>query len=59
MMFGSSVDLNQFIGFGSLMPTMIIFLEYGAAVAASTYCLTFFFTDHSIAQVNNVSKTFL
>lgn len=43
-------DLNQFIGFGCLMPTIIIFLEYGAAVAASTYCLTFFFTDHSIAQ---------
>ncbi|XP_028556093.1 ABC transporter A family member 1 [Dendrobium catenatum] len=43
-------DLSQFIGYGCLMPTVIIFLEYGAAVAASTYCLTFFFTDHSIAQ---------
>ncbi|KAG0464673.1 hypothetical protein HPP92_018837 [Vanilla planifolia] len=32
------------------MPTISIFLEYGAAVAASTYCLTFFFNDHSIAQ---------
>ncbi|XP_020590496.1 ABC transporter A family member 1 isoform X2 [Phalaenopsis equestris] len=42
--------LNQFIGCGSLMPTIFIFLEYGAAVAALTYCLTFFFTDHSIAQ---------
>ncbi|KAK8955097.1 ABC transporter A family member 1 [Platanthera zijinensis] len=42
--------LNQFVGYGCLVPTIVIFLEYGAAVASSTYCLTFFFTDHSIAQ---------
>lgn len=28
-----------------------MFLEYGLAVASSTYCLTFFFTDHTMAQV--------
>ncbi|KAG0463336.1 hypothetical protein HPP92_019405 [Vanilla planifolia] len=41
-------DLNQFIGDGCLMPTISIFLEYGAAVAASTYCLTFSFNDHQL-----------
>lgn len=33
------------------MPTITLFLEYGSAIASSTYCLTFFFSDHSIAQV--------
>ncbi|CAN6443979.1 unnamed protein product [Victoria cruziana] len=42
--------LDQFIGVGCLWPTIFLFLEYGLAVAASTYCLTFFFTDHSVAQ---------
>ncbi|KAG9457355.1 hypothetical protein H6P81_001863 [Aristolochia fimbriata] len=42
--------LEQFIGSGCLLPTIIIFLGYGLAVAASTYCLTFFFLDHSVAQ---------
>ncbi|KAJ4969915.1 hypothetical protein NE237_003014 [Protea cynaroides] len=42
--------LDQFIGDGCFLPTMTIFLEYGLAVAASTYCLTFFFSDHSMAQ---------
>lgn len=43
-------DLTQFIGNGCLVPTIVMFLEYGSAIAASTYCLTFFFSDHSIAQ---------
>ncbi|XP_031487931.1 ABC transporter A family member 1 isoform X2 [Nymphaea colorata] len=42
--------LDQFIGVGCFWPTIFLFLEYGLAVAASTYCLTFFFTDHSVAQ---------
>ncbi|XP_042485746.1 ABC transporter A family member 1 isoform X1 [Macadamia integrifolia] len=42
--------LDQFIGGGCFLPTITIFLEYGLAVAASTYCLTFFFSDHSMAQ---------
>ncbi|PPD73624.1 hypothetical protein GOBAR_DD29449 [Gossypium barbadense] len=41
--------LDQFIGRGFL-PTVIMFLEYGLAIASSTYCLTFFFSDHSMAQ---------
>ncbi|XP_022745140.1 ABC transporter A family member 1-like isoform X3 [Durio zibethinus] len=41
--------LDQFIGRGFL-PTVIMFLEYGLAIAASTYCLTFFFSDHTMAQ---------
>ncbi|XWS56284.1 hypothetical protein CRYUN_Cryun09bG0072800 [Craigia yunnanensis] len=41
--------LDQFIGRGFL-PTIIMFLEYGLAIAASTYCLTFFFSDHTMAQ---------
>ena len=45
------VDLTQFIGNDSFIPTIIIFLDYGLAVAASTYCLTFFFSDHTVAQV--------
>ncbi|KAG1338408.1 ABC transporter A family member 1 [Cocos nucifera] len=43
-------DLSQFIGNGCFVPTIVMFLEYGSAIAASTYCLTFFFSDHSIAQ---------
>ncbi|KAJ8624155.1 hypothetical protein MRB53_032685 [Persea americana] len=42
--------LDQFVGSGCLLPTILIFLEYGSAIAASTYCLTFFFSDHTIAQ---------
>nr|XP_043635410.1 ABC transporter A family member 1 [Erigeron canadensis] len=42
--------LEQFIGSGSLLPTVLILLEYGAAIASSTYCLTFFFSEHSMAQ---------
>ncbi|KAK4485446.1 hypothetical protein RD792_008087, partial [Penstemon davidsonii] len=42
--------LDQFIGKESFFPTVLIFLEYGLAVASSTYCLTFFFSDHSTAQ---------
>ncbi|XP_038980603.1 ABC transporter A family member 1 [Phoenix dactylifera] len=43
-------DLSQFIGNGCFVPTIVMFLEYGSAIAASTYCLTFFFSDHSVAQ---------
>ncbi|PWA83115.1 ATP-binding cassette A1 [Artemisia annua] len=42
--------LEQFIGSGSLLPTVLILLEYGFAIASSTYCLTFFFSEHSMAQ---------
>ncbi|KAM7263046.1 hypothetical protein ACFE04_000729 [Oxalis oulophora] len=42
--------LDQFIGRGCFLPTLLIFLEYGLAVASSTYCLTFFFSDHTVAQ---------
>ncbi|GAB2295549.1 Phospholipid-transporting ATPase abca1 [Dionaea muscipula] len=42
--------LDQFIGVESFWPTVIMFLEYGLAVASSTYCLTFFFSDHTMAQ---------
>ncbi|KAI9080732.1 hypothetical protein K1719_037245 [Acacia pycnantha] len=42
--------LDQFIGGPSLLPTVLMFLEYGLAIASSTYCLTFFFSDHTIAQ---------
>ncbi|XP_020114345.1 ABC transporter A family member 1 isoform X2 [Ananas comosus] len=42
--------LNQFIGTNCFIPTLVLFLEYGLAVASSTYCLTFFFSDHSAAQ---------
>lgn len=45
------VGLEQFIGSGSLLPTVLILLEYGFAIASSTYCLTFFFSEHSMAQV--------
>lgn len=43
-------DLSQFIGKGCFIPTIIIFLVYGPAIASSTYCLTFFFSDHTVAQ---------
>ena len=49
-----STGLDQFIGSGRFLPTVIMFLEYGLAVASSTYCLTFFFSDHSMAQVRNI-----
>lgn len=42
--------LDQFIGKDSLIPTILLFLEYGLAIASSTYCLTFFFSEHSMAQ---------
>ncbi|KAG9132657.1 hypothetical protein Leryth_016697, partial [Lithospermum erythrorhizon] len=42
--------LDQFIGKGSFLATSLLFLEYGLAVASSTYCLTFFFSEHSMAQ---------
>lgn len=42
--------LEQFIGSGSLFPTILILLGYGFAIASSTYCLTFFFSEHSMAQ---------
>ncbi|ESQ52886.1 hypothetical protein EUTSA_v10016127mg [Eutrema salsugineum] len=42
--------LEQFIGIGRLLPTLLMLLEYGLAIASSTYCLTFFFTEHSMAQ---------
>ncbi|WOK95547.1 ABC transporter A family member 1 [Canna indica] len=43
-------DLNQFVGNGCFLPTTAIFLTYGLAISSSTYCLTFFFSDHTIAQ---------
>ncbi|XP_057982078.1 ABC transporter A family member 1 [Malania oleifera] len=42
--------LDQFIGRGRFLPTVLMFLEYGLAIASSTYCLTFFFSDHTMAQ---------
>ncbi|XP_048321587.1 ABC transporter A family member 1 isoform X2 [Ziziphus jujuba] len=42
--------LEQFIGSGCFFPTIIMFMEYGLAVASSTYCLSFFFCDHTMAQ---------
>lgn len=42
--------LDQFIGAGTFWPTVLLFVEYGLAVASSTYCLTFCFSDHSMAQ---------
>lgn len=42
--------MDQFIGKGSFLPTILMFLEYGLAVASSTYCLTFFFSEHTMAQ---------
>lgn len=48
----ASIGLEQFIGKDSLIPTILLFLEYGLAMASSTYCLTFFFSEHSMAQVS-------
>ncbi|XP_048226165.1 ABC transporter A family member 1 isoform X2 [Ricinus communis] len=42
--------LDQFIGRDCFLPTIFLFLEYGLAVASSTYCLTFLFSDHTMAQ---------
>lgn len=42
--------LDQFIGNNCFLPTILIFLGYGLAMASSTYCLTFFFSDHTLAQ---------
>ncbi|KAJ9184819.1 hypothetical protein P3X46_004507 [Hevea brasiliensis] len=42
--------LDQFIGRDCFFPTLLIFLEYGLAIASSTYCLTFLFSDHTMAQ---------
>ncbi|KAG5043331.1 hypothetical protein AAZX31_03G119000 [Glycine max] len=42
--------LDQFVGGVSLLPTILMLLEYGLAIASSTYCLTFFFFDHTMAQ---------
>ncbi|XP_074276823.1 ABC transporter A family member 1 isoform X2 [Silene latifolia] len=42
--------LDQFVGIGCICATIMLFLEFGLAVASSTYCLTFFFSDHSLAQ---------
>ncbi|KAL5812256.1 hypothetical protein ACOSQ3_027206 [Xanthoceras sorbifolium] len=42
--------LDQFIGRDCLLPTVLLFLEYGLAIASSTYCLTFSFSDHTMAQ---------
>ncbi|KAK7336540.1 hypothetical protein VNO77_17083 [Canavalia gladiata] len=42
--------LDQFVGGVSLLPTVFMLLEYGLAIASSTYCLTFFFFDHTMAQ---------
>ncbi|CAL0326631.1 unnamed protein product [Lupinus luteus] len=42
--------LDQFTGGVSLLPTILMLLEYGLAIASSTYCLTFFFYDHTMAQ---------
>lgn len=42
--------LEQFIGSDSLLSTVLMLLEYGLAIASSTYCLTFFFSEHSMAQ---------
>ncbi|KAF4381737.1 hypothetical protein G4B88_002887 [Cannabis sativa] len=46
--------MDQFIGRDCFLPTVIMFLGYGLAVASSTYCLSFFFSDHTMAQVRNV-----
>ncbi|CAN0878408.1 ABC transporter A family member 1 [Linum grandiflorum] len=42
--------LEQFIGKESVLATILLFLGYGLAIASSTYCLTFFFSDHAMAQ---------
>ncbi|XP_042053846.1 ABC transporter A family member 1-like isoform X2 [Salvia splendens] len=42
--------LEQFIGRESFFSTVLMFLGYGLSIASSTYCLTFFFSEHSMAQ---------
>ncbi|KAJ6363443.1 hypothetical protein OIU78_003587 [Salix suchowensis] len=42
--------LDQFIGKNCFLPTLLMLLEYGLAIASSTYCLTFCFSEHSMAQ---------
>ncbi|GFP92211.1 ABC transporter a family member 1 [Phtheirospermum japonicum] len=37
-------------GVDSLFSTVLMFLGYGLSIASSTYCLTFFFSEHSMAQ---------
>nr|AMP82925.1 ABC transporter A family member 1 [Catalpa bungei] len=43
--------LDQFIGRDSFLSTVLMFLGYGLSIASSTYCLTFCFSEHSMAQV--------
>ncbi|CAM9002500.1 unnamed protein product [Rhodiola kirilowii] len=50
MMLFHMFGLDQFIGRGRFFPTALMFIEYGLAIASSTYCLTFFFSDHTMAQ---------
>ncbi|KAE9465926.1 hypothetical protein C3L33_02162, partial [Rhododendron williamsianum] len=50
LIYGNVQGMDQFIGKGSFLPTILMFLEYGLAVASSTYCLTFFFSEHTMAQ---------
>ncbi|KAJ8755578.1 hypothetical protein K2173_022157 [Erythroxylum novogranatense] len=42
--------LDQFVGSVCFLPTLLMFLEYGLAIASSTYCLTFLFSEHTMAQ---------
>ncbi|KAI3471688.1 hypothetical protein Pfo_028338 [Paulownia fortunei] len=48
--FAYLVSLDQFIGRDSFFSTVLMFLGYGLSIASSTYCLTFFFSEHSMAQ---------
>ncbi|KAH9296106.1 hypothetical protein KI387_039694, partial [Taxus chinensis] len=50
MFFFYVFGLEQFVGRHNFGPTLFMLLGYGPAVAASTYALTFFFTDYSVAQ---------
>ena len=56
VIFKLSVGLDQFIGSGCVLPTILMFLEYGLSVASFTYCLTFFFSDHTMAQVGTFAS---
>lgn len=51
--------MDQFIGKDRFFPTILMFLEYGLAIASSTYCLTFSFSDHTMAQVVLPSFSYL
>lgn len=42
--------VDEFIGAEPLLPTALLLLAYGPAVAALTYCLTFAFSHHAAAQ---------